>query len=163
MTNRGPLSAWYLGPTWVLYGRTHMCLLSGPHMGSVWVFPYGLDRMGPIWACLYGQTRIHAILGLNRLTIWAHMFPLRACSYGQLVYIPHLARMGLLSGPHMGPLLACLYALVRIEPIWALYERAHMGMAVSDQHTRGPYWLAIWAPHGSIIGSSYGLGRMRPI
>jgi len=53
----GPILACYLGPTWVSYGRAHMGklvyiphwpnmgLLSRPHMGTLWAFPYGLVHM----------------------------------------------------------------------------------------------------------------------
>ena len=80
--HRGPLWALYLGPTWVLYGRAHMGLLSGPacvHYGQpILECPYVI-HMGPIRACPYRQTGIHSILGLNRLTVWVHMGPLWAC------------------------------------------------------------------------------------
>ena len=66
----GPKLACYLGPTWVSFGSAHMGLtvwdpywrahmgnivyithwanmglLSGPHVGSLWAFPYGLVHM----------------------------------------------------------------------------------------------------------------------
>ena len=36
-----------------------------------------------------------------------------------------------------------------------------MGLAVTGHPTWDPYWFVIWAPHGSIMGSPYGLVRMR--
>ena len=137
-----PIWAWYLGPTWVLYGFALMSLVSWLHMRPLWACPYWLVHMGPLLAwpygthmgpirsCPYGQARIHPTLGPYGIAIWAHMGPLRACSYG-------LVRMGTIgvlyefvSGPHMGSLWAC------------------------------PYGLAIWAPHVSIMSSPYWSVRM---
>ena len=57
----GPVWAWYLVPTCVLYGLALMSLVFGPHMGPLWVCPYEVDIMAPhgsfmsisIWACPY--------------------------------------------------------------------------------------------------------------
>ena len=114
--------------TWVLYGCAHIgkpvyiphwahkSLLSGPHIGLLWVCPYGLVCMGPIWTYQYGQARIHPTLGPFGLGVQPHMGPLWACPYklgswalygldymGKPVYTTHWS--------HMGPIWACLHML----------------------------------------------------
>ena len=65
-------------------------------------------------------------MGLIRVLSW------HALAYG-LVHTT-CAHMGLLSGSHLCPIWACPYVLVRIEPIWVIYGRAHMGVPVYNPH-----------------------------
>ena len=99
----GPIWACYLGPTWVLYGRSHM---------GVTVWDSYWSYMGvPIWV-----TRIHPTLGPYMIAIWATLGSIIGVS---LCACP-LGRMG---PSHMGPILACY-----LGPIWVIYGLAHMGI-----------------------------------
>ena len=100
ISHTGSIWACNLCPTCVIYGYSHMYvpIRTCVHYGQpILDCPYVI-HMGPIKACPYRQTGIHPILGLNRLTIWAHK----------------------------GHLWACPYVLDRMEPIWVFYGRPHM-------------------------------------
>ena len=115
--------------------------------------PYGRAYMGkpvylnywPIWACYLGP-------------IWVHYWQLIwACPYGTLMGLPICASP---YTSHTGPIWACYLGHTWVH-YWRVYMRVSaLGLAVWDHHTWGPYWLDIWAPHGSIMGSPYWLGRI---
>ena len=87
----GPVWAWYLVPTCVLYGLALMSLVFGPHVGPLWACPYRLVRSGPIWV-LYGR---------------AHM--------GKYIHIPHWSHMGLLSVECIIPDMECVFSRSRVS------------------------------------------------
>ena len=135
-----------------------MDLLSGPHIGPLWVCSYGFVRMEPIgflyelgmwapygsfigvpiWACLFGTD-----MGL----LWAY-------PYRQAIIHPILGLIRLAILSHMGHLWACTYENDRMGPIRVISYMDVPIWEIRIHPSLGPYGKVNWATHGSIIGVS---------